>query len=155
RLDEAEFGVRESPVHLVDRRQVHRRIFADGGVRAAARFDAHDALGRQRPGARQDQLVFLRVDIVRDDVDVVVVAETLAERFDERGLAGTNRTTDPDPQWVRTGVLDRHRSHERNSRVYWVSCSIDATSTISAAEPRSSRDAANARSPASRTPGSS
>jgi hypothetical protein len=32
-------------------------------------------------------LVLLRIDVVRDHVDVIGVAESLAEFFDERGLA--------------------------------------------------------------------
>jgi hypothetical protein len=39
---------------------------ADRGVRAAAGFHAHDALGRQRAGDGQQPLVFLRVDVVDD-----------------------------------------------------------------------------------------
>src|SRR5262249_52499443 len=120
-------------------------------VWAAASFDAHDALRRQRPGTRENQLVFLRVDVVRDHIDVVVVAKALAQRFDERGFAGSNRTADPDAQRLCAGVFDRQRSHERNSRVYWVSCNMDAKSTISAAEPRSSMQAVRARSLASST----
>src|SRR4029453_14683401 len=58
-------------VHLVDRREVHRRALANRGVRAAPGLDAHDALRGERSRAGQDQLVFLRVDVVRDRVDVV------------------------------------------------------------------------------------
>src|SRR5262249_489673 len=154
RFDEAQLCVGESTVHVVDRRQVHRRVFADCRVRAATGFDAHDALHRQRLGARENQLVFLRVDVVRDHIDVVVVAEALAQRFDERGFARSNRTADPDAQRVRAGVFNGE-SHEGNSRVYWVSCNMDAKSTISAAEPRSSMPAVSARSLDSSTASSS
>src|SRR5262249_16846953 len=99
----------------------------------------------------ENQLVFLRVDIVGDHVDVVIVTEALAQCFDQRGFAGSNRTTDPDPQRGCVGIFDRQRSHERNSRVYWVSCRIDEKSTISAAEPRSPMQAVRARSLASST----
>src|SRR5262245_7325551 len=147
--------MRKPVVHVVDRREVHRRVLADRGVRAASRLDAHDALRRQRPRAGQDQLVFLRVDVVRDHVDVVVVAEALAERFDEGRLARAHRTADPDPKGMRVGVRVSHKSHEPNSLVYWVSCETDARSTISAAAPRSSRPAVRARSLASSTASSS
>src|SRR5262245_26100832 len=147
--------MRKPVVHVVDRREVHRRVLADRGVRAASRLDAHDALRRQHPRACQDQLIFLRVDVVRDHVEVIPVTEAPAERFDEGRLAGAHRTADPDSQGVRVRVLVSHKSHERNSLVYSVSCETDASSTITAAAPRSSRPAVMARSPASRTASSS
>ena len=63
----------------VDGREVHRRIFADRGVRAAAGLDAADALRRQRLAANQEFLVFLGVDVVGDDGDVERVAHALAQ----------------------------------------------------------------------------
>src|SRR6202008_1112975 len=93
-----------------------------------------------RLSARENQLIFLRVDVVRNDKDVELVAQPFAERLNERRLAGADRTTDADAEWG---------CHERNSLVYWVSCDIDARSSINAADPRSSMLAVMACSPPS------
>ena len=50
--------VRKCFQHPVDGLQVDRRIFADRGVREAAGFRAHDAVGLQRAEHRQQALIF-------------------------------------------------------------------------------------------------
>ena len=79
-------------------REVDRGILADRGVRAAAGLDADDALGLERPGAGQELGVFLGVDVVGDDGDVVVAAHLLAQPLDQRGLARPDRAADTDAQ---------------------------------------------------------
>src|SRR5580658_10136990 len=98
RFDETQFRVGKFPVHFVDRGEVHGCIFANGGVRATSGLDAHDALRWKSFGARQDELVFLRIDVIRDYVDVVLMAKPLAEGFDKSGLARSNRATDSDAE---------------------------------------------------------
>ena len=120
----AEFG---------DGGEVDRGVLADRGVRAAAGLDAEDAFGRERAGAGQELGVLLGVDVVGDRGDVVVVAEALAERIHQRGLAGADGAADADAEGTVWG------DHERNSLVYWVSCFMEAMSARSAAPPRSSR----------------
>src|SRR5262249_46845800 len=114
-------------------------------MRTAARLDAHDAFGRQRFRARENELVFFRVDVVGDHINVVSVAETLAQHFDERRLSRADRAADPNAQravMARAQAVLRvcagNHGHERNSLVYCVSCAIEASSTMNAAEPRSS-----------------
>src|SRR4029077_15945221 len=142
RLDKAQFRVGELSLHIIDGGEVHRGVLANSGVRAATRLDPHDALGGQCLRAHENELILLGVNIVRDHVDVVVGAQSLAEAFDECGLAGADRTPNPDTQGP---VLPPCRCvpeiagiHERNSLVYWVSCSIETRSTTNAADPRSS-----------------
>src|SRR5215204_566017 len=115
-LDENEIELRETPRHRVDRREVDRAVLADGGVRAAAGLDAHDALLGQGTGDGQDARILLGVDVVGDGAKVVAPAKALAQRLHERRLARADRTADADAQrTVRGGA------HDRNSRVYWVS----------------------------------
>src|SRR3954462_14776945 len=115
-LDENEIEPRKTPHHGVDRGEFDRAVLADGGVRAAAGLDAHDALLGQGAGDGQDARILLGVDIVGDGAKVVAPAKALAERLHERRLARADRTADADAQrTVRGGA------HDRNSRVYWVS----------------------------------
>src|SRR6267142_562775 len=151
RFDEAEIGSWELEAHLVERGEVHGSVFPDCGMRATASLHAHDALRRQRLGAREDELVFLRVDVVGDHVDVVLVAESLAEGFDQGGLTRSDGTADPDPQRMSRQLRGEKEGHDRNNLVYWVSCFIDARSNMNAADPRSSIVVSIACSVASRT----
>jgi hypothetical protein len=48
-LDEHDVGIGKLLQHAVDRFEIDRGIFADGGVRAAAGLHAQNALGLQRP----------------------------------------------------------------------------------------------------------
>jgi hypothetical protein len=79
--------VREFPVHVLNGGEVHRSILPNCRVRTAACFHAHDSLCRQGFGACKNELVFLRIDVVGNHVDVVVVPEPLAKRFHEGSFA--------------------------------------------------------------------
>ena len=98
RLDEDHVEVGEALLHALDRLEVDRRVLADRGVRASAGLDAHDALGRQRLGRDEQALVFLGVDVVRHDRELVALAQPLAEHLDERGLAGADGAADADAE---------------------------------------------------------
>ena len=58
-LDEHDVAVREAPLELCDRVEVHARVVANGGVGTGARLDAHDALGREQPGERGSPGLYL------------------------------------------------------------------------------------------------
>ena len=70
-LDQDEVQLGELLDQAVDGLQVDRGVLADGGVRAAARLHADDALDGQRPAAHQELRVLLGVDVVGDGGDVV------------------------------------------------------------------------------------
>ena len=99
-LDDDEVQLGELARQAVDRVEVDRRVLADRRVRAAARLDADDALLGQRPAAHQELGVLLGVDVVRHHGDVVPVAQPLAERVDQRGLARADGPGDADAQGV-------------------------------------------------------
>src|SRR5690606_11092504 len=124
------------------------------GVRAAARLHAHDAIFRQRLTAREDQRVFLGVDVVGDDGDRIVFAQGFAQFLGQRGLAGADRPADADAQGAVLG-WSVFLCHERKSLECWVSCFIVATSARNVAEPRSSRVDRAARAAVSASTGSS
>jgi hypothetical protein len=63
-------------------------------MRTAAGFNADDALRRQRFGTHQNLHIFFGVNIIGDDGDVVSIAQSFAQRFDQRGLARAYRATD-------------------------------------------------------------
>ena len=79
-------------------------------MRAAAGLDADDALLGQRPAAHQELGVLLGVDVVGDDGDVVAVAQALAQRIDQRGLARADGAGDADAKGLRP-------AHDRNNRL--------------------------------------
>ena len=83
---------------MVHRFQIDRGIFANGGVWAAARFDADDPLGREGFIAHQKIGVFTGVDIVGDHGQVVTVAQGQAQGQGQGRFAGTDRATDADAQ---------------------------------------------------------
>ncbi len=68
-----QFQVGVSVLQVVDGREVHARIFADGGVGAAAGFHAEDAVGWEGIVFQEEVGVFPGVDVVGDDGDVVVI----------------------------------------------------------------------------------
>src|SRR6516165_11124749 len=114
-------------------------------MRAPTCLNAHNTLRRQRLRARKNELVLLGVNVVGDHVDVVDVPEPLAQGFSKGGLAGADRSTDPDAQravrsCANAGLKIWHNSisHERKSLVYCVSCAMEARSSMNAADPRSS-----------------
>ena len=77
----------ELSVHLFDSREVHGRVLANRRVRTSARLDTHDALRRERLRAGENKLVFLRIDVVGDHVDVVIIPKPFAQPFNKRRLA--------------------------------------------------------------------
>ena len=97
--------------HVGDRGEIDRGILADRGVRTAAGLDAGDALGRERAGAHQIFGVPFGVDVVGDGGDLVAVAQVLAQRVHQRGLAGADRTADADAQG--TVLEDMRQLHPR------------------------------------------
>jgi hypothetical protein len=84
-------GIGKVHQHAVDGLQVDGAVFADGGVRAAAGFHPHDALGWQRAADGEQALVFLGVDVVGDGHQVVLVAHGFAQHFQQGGFAGADR----------------------------------------------------------------
>ena len=62
-------------LEVVNGRQVHRGILANGRVRATASFHAQDAVCGQGFVAQQEVGVFPGVDVVGDHGDVVVVPQ--------------------------------------------------------------------------------
>src|SRR4029077_6230411 len=81
RFDETQVGAGKFSFLFVDRREVDGGVFANRGVRTTSGLNTHDALRGKSFGARQDELVFLCIDVIRDYVDVVLVAKPLAEGF--------------------------------------------------------------------------
>jgi hypothetical protein len=74
-------------------------------VRTSTRLHADDAIGGERLAPYQEFHVLAGEDIVGDYAELVVGTHALAERVDERGLAGANRTADADSN--RSGHLLR------------------------------------------------
>ncbi len=97
-FDENDVEVGEAFAHVGDRGEVDGGVLADRRMRAAARLDAHDALGRQRARFDQDARVLLGVDVVGDRRDVERAAEALAKLLHERRLAGADRPADTDAE---------------------------------------------------------
>src|SRR6516165_5743962 len=113
------------PVHVFNGGKIHGSILANRRMRTAAYLDAHNTLRRQRLSTRENELVFLRINVVSNDVDVVVVPVPLAQRFNERCLAGANWAADADTQravmtcaYAGLAVCGSDKSHERKSLVY-------------------------------------
>src|SRR5215475_5616057 len=108
-------------------------------MRTSACLHSHDTLRRKRLRARQDELVFLGVDIVRDDVEVVVVPEPFAQCFNKCRLARTDGSSDPDTKWAVERISAEasgcapELGHDRNNLVYCVSCEMEAKSVMTAA----------------------
>src|SRR5690606_38167564 len=96
------------------------RVLSYRGMRAAPCLDADDVIGVERLRARKDQRILLSVDVVRHDGDVVALPHSLAQCIDQARLSGADGASDSDAQNARSHC--RLPPHERNSRVYWVSC---------------------------------
>src|SRR5690606_6912757 len=62
-LDQDDIEIGELAVEIVDGREVERGVFADRRMRTAARFNTDNAVLRNGLHAREDQRVFLRVDV--------------------------------------------------------------------------------------------
>jgi hypothetical protein len=52
----------------------------------------------------KDELILLRVDVIRDHVNVVCVAKAFAERLDQSRFARPDRAADTDAQRMRVGI---------------------------------------------------
>ncbi len=133
-FDEHDVGIRKLLQHAVDRFEIDRRIFADGGVRAAAGLHAQNALRFERARHGEQALVFLGVDVVGHHDEVVAAAHRLAQHFKQSGLARSHRAADAHAQRRQAlgamgNVMQRRGvgrgggvcAHDRNSREYWVS----------------------------------
>src|SRR5262249_17337775 len=141
--------------HVFNGGKVHRSILANRRMRTATCLDADNALRSQRLRACENELVFFRVNVVGDRVNVVVVPEPLAQGFNQRRFARSDRAADPDTQRAGLRVWAINKSHERNNLLYCVSCAMEARSTMNAADPRSSIVAVVACPLAARTDSSS
>src|SRR5580704_11768121 len=124
-------------IHLFDGSEVHRSIFTNCSVRTAPGFHSHNALRRQCLHTGKDELILLCVDVIRNHVNVVCVAEALAERFNQSRFARPDRSPNTDTQRMGLGLATRSISHERNNLVYWVSCNAEARSTMKPTDPKS------------------
>src|SRR5690242_21454793 len=89
-------------------------------MRASARLYTDDAIVGQRLAAYQELHVLAREDVVRHDTEPVALAHRLAERVDERRLAGTDGPADADEK--------RARTHDRNNLECRYCCVIAETS---------------------------
>src|SRR5262249_10042444 len=70
---------------------------------------------RQRLSTGQNKLVFLCINVVSNNVDVVVIPEALAQDFNERCLARTNWAADADAQRLSLGGCTRIKRPDRNN----------------------------------------
>jgi hypothetical protein len=98
-LDEDQLQSGEAPLQVLHRRQVHGGVLADGGVRTAAGLDADDTRRLEGLAADEELGVLLGVDVIGDHGELIGPAQPLAQGIQQGGLAGTDRTTDTDPQW--------------------------------------------------------
>ena len=79
-------------------------MISDRRVRAAAGLDADDPLRCERLVADEELRVLGGVDVVGDNGDVVLLAQCLAQREGQGGLAGADRAADADAE----GLLGGH-----------------------------------------------
>jgi hypothetical protein len=86
----------EEFMELLQRQEIGGDIFADGGVRAAARFHGPDAFRRERLVTNQEFTIFPGEDVIGDHGKVHSIPQFPAERQHERGLAAAHRAADPD-----------------------------------------------------------
>src|SRR5581483_3554764 len=94
RLDQEDLQGAEGGLQILDRVQVDRDVVTHCRMRTGTRFDASNALGRQRSGPNQEVSILTRVDVIRDYRHVEGAAQPLAQGVDERGLARTYRAPD-------------------------------------------------------------
>ena len=106
RFDDDDLQIGELLFQLGDGGQVDAGVLADGAVRTAAGLDADDAFQRQRLPAGEELGVLARVDVVGDDGQVELRPELRHSRFDQRRLAGADRTADAEREHLtpRSGV---------------------------------------------------
>src|SRR5690606_35744345 len=132
-FDEDDVELAKRCAQAGDRLEIDRGILADGRMRAATRFHAHDALGGERFVAHEELGILLGVDVVGDYRELEVIAQCLAEGQRERRLARADRASDAYPQWLLVDHVDVSgidvRDQERNSRVYCASCRTAASAS--------------------------
>src|SRR2546422_7776078 len=130
--------MREFLVHFVDGGKVHGGILPNRRMGTTACLDTHNALPRQRFRSCENELVFLRVNIIGNHVNVVGLPEPLTQSLNKRRFARANRAADSDAHRAGLGVWAGNKVHDRHNLVYCVSCAMEARSTMNAADPRSS-----------------
>ncbi len=112
RLDEHDVGIRKLGLHLLDSRDVHRRVFADSRMRTRASLHADDAVFGQHPLQDfADMLGILRGDdVVCDDQHLVtLVDKTRGYGFNQGGLSRTNGSSDTDSTSTHIGCVANQR----------------------------------------------
>jgi hypothetical protein len=102
---------------LVDRFQVHGRIFADRGVRTAAGFYALHAIGRQCALANQELGVLSRVDVVGDNGQADRRPLCFAQNIDQGRLSAADRSSHADTK--RTLFCVVHKLKQEISLRHW------------------------------------
>src|SRR5262245_59517002 len=83
---------------------------------ASARLYADDVIGGQGLAAYEKLHVLAGENVVRDDAKPIVLAHHLAERMNQRRLAGADGATDADAK--------RALAHDRNNREWRYCCAI-------------------------------
>ncbi len=129
-LDEDEFEIGKAAQQVGDGGVVHACVVADGGVRTAARLDAHDTIGGERVASHEELGVLARVDVVGDDCHVELLPQPLAEPEDKHRFSRANRPADS----------NSYGSHEMNSLSSAISWRIDAISSTGSNHPMSSSE---------------
>ena len=127
-FDEDELEVGEAAVELGHGGVVHAGVVADGGVRAAAGFDAHDAVGGEGVLTDEEFGVLACVDVVGDDSHIEFSSEPLAEAENEHGFTGSDGTSYSETQGF----------HEIKSRSLASSWRMEAKSRMGSKNPISS-----------------
>ena len=127
-FDEDELEGGEAAVELGHGGVIHAGVVPDGGVRAAAGFDAHDALGGEGVLTDEEFGVFACVDIIGDDSHIEFSTEPLAEAENEHGFTGSDGTSYSETQGF----------HEIKSRSLASSWRMEAKSRMGSKNPISS-----------------
>ena len=132
-FNEHHVGIGKFFKHAVDGFQVDGSVFANGGVRTATCFNAHDAIGIERAAEGQQALIFFGVDVVGDGHQVPFLAHAFAEHFQEGGFARADGAADAHTKGRQFfgSVGDVVQSgHDLNSLEYCVSCLADITASM-------------------------
>ena len=93
-LDQNDVESGKASIHFRHRRQIHRRILANGRVRATARFHTDNAIGVERLVAQQKLGVLACVYVVGNRRHVVLVTQGFAQGDHQGCFAGADRATD-------------------------------------------------------------
>ena len=95
-FNEQKFNVGKALHHLIHSFQVHGRVLADGCVRASAGFDANNPFNGKNAVFGEKFCILLRVDIVGDDSDAVILCHASGQSFNQCGFSGTHRSGNAD-----------------------------------------------------------